>query len=169
MRRLELILVLLVVCGALCAASYRELITFKVGTVTLGTASYKDTDSGVLNIKSNCVTETVNSGAGTETITAVIPAKAVSLGITCRVDTVIVGAGATSFNLGDGVDADLYGAAVAFAAGTTVSSSDLTASPLTQAFGTAAKNLTMTANAGQLDSGVITCCSHYIDSTAPTS
>lgn len=133
------------------------------------TVLFKSSDGGTANIKSNCVTEAVDSGAGTQAITSVIPARAMTLGVTCRVDTVIVGAGATTFSLGDGTDADLYGAGIAFAAGTTVSTSNYTAKPINQAFSTSAANLTMTANAGQFDSGSITCCAHYVDFTAPTS
>lgn len=129
----------------------------------------ENSDAGYMAIKSNCVTEAVDSGAGTQTIPALIPARARTLGVSCRVDTVIAGAGAASFSLGDGTDADLYGTGIAFAAGTTVSTSNYTANPLTQAWSTSAQALTMTANAGQFDSGSITCCAHYIDFTAPTS
>lgn len=134
-----------------------------------GTITMTNTDGGLTSYVDTCVTETTDSGAGTETITGVIPAGAVLQSLSCRVDTVIAGAGASTFSLGDGTDADLYGTALAFAAGTTVDTSDFTASPATQAWSASAGDLTMTANAGQFDSGAITCCSKSITSTAPTS
>lgn len=130
---------------------------------------FKTSDGGNMGLKTSCVTELVDSGAGTQTIPALIPAKVDVLGVSCRVDTVIVGAGATTFSLGDGTDADLYGAGLAFAAGTTVSTTNYTANPDTQAWSASAGALTMTANAGQFDSGAITCCAHYFDFTAPSS
>lgn len=122
-----------------------------------------------INLKVNCVSDAVDSGAGTHVLTGVIPADVLSLGVTCRVTTVIEGAGAASFALGDGTDADLYGTGIAFAAGTTVTQANYTASPLTQAWSSSAGDLTMTANAGQFDSGNITCCSFYLDHTAASS
>lgn len=139
-------------------------------TTTFGdTVNFMSADEGVAAIKSTCVTDAVDSGAGTQVLTAVIPARVESLGVTCKVNTVIVGAGATTFALGDGTDADLYGTGLAFAAGTVVGTSNYTAKPSTQAWSTSARNLTMTANAGQFDSGNITCCSHYIQMTGPAS
>jgi hypothetical protein len=156
-------LLVLVAAFVLVAATYRDVSLFE------GIVRFASSDGGTANIKSNCVTEAVDSGAGTQSIPSLIPARALNLGVTCRVDTVIVGAGAASFALGDGTDADLYGTGIAFAAGTTVSTSNYTAKPINQAFNTSAANLTMTANAGQFDSGSITCCAHYVDFTAPTS
>lgn len=150
-------------------------VTLKDGVVTQTGASSSvgvtssDADGGSISIASNCVTDDTDSGAGTQVLTGVIPAGATSLAVTCRVDTIIVGAGAASFSLGDGTDADLYGTTLAFAAGTTVDETDYTADPRTQAWSTSAGDLTLTANAGQFDSGTITCCSHYYHVTAPAS
>lgn len=124
-----------------------------------------DTNS-IFRIKNNCVTEAVDSGAGTQAITDAIPAAAVVLGVSCRVGTVIAGAGAASWSLGDGVDADLYGTGLAFGAGTLVDADDYVASPLTQAWSASAADLTMTANAGQFDSGSVTCCVQYVKAGA---
>jgi hypothetical protein len=143
--------------------------TYPGESIFQGIVKQQTSDGGVMGIKTNCVTELVDSGSGTQTIPALIPAKARNLGVSCRVDTVIVGAGATTFSLGDGTDADLYGTGLAFAAGTTVGTSNLTASPFTQAWSASALALTMTADAGQFDSGAITCCAHYLDFTAPAS
>lgn len=131
------------------------------------TVNFHNADAGVLSVKSNCVSETMNSGAITETITGVIPARVSPLAVTCRVDTVLAGAGLTTWSLGDGTDADLYGATLALAAGTVVDKTTWTANPQTQAFSTSAGNLTMTGAAGIFSSGVITCCAHYLDATAP--
>lgn len=130
------------------------------GTGSTGTA---------LNSKVNCVTDATDSGAATQVLTGVIPAGVVSKAVTCYVNTVIVGSGAASFSLGDGTDADLYGTGIAFAAGTTVTHADYTASPATQAWSSSAGDLTLTANAGQFDSGNITCCSFYDDTTGASS
>lgn len=129
----------------------------------------QDTDGGYLDTQSTCVTNTTDEGAGTSTISSVIPAGAVVLGVTCRVDSTISGAGASTFSLGDGTDADLYGTGIAFAAGTTIDETDYTASPLTQAWSASSGDLIMTANAGQFDAGSITCCSHYFVTSAPAS
>lgn len=126
-------------------------------------------DTGYMSIRSNCVTETTNSGAGTHVIDDVFPARSRALGVTCRVDTVLAGTGLTTWSLGDGTDADLYGASLAKTAGTVVDESTYTASPLTQAWATSAADLTMTAAAGQFDSGAVTCCGYYYEFTAPSS
>ena len=145
-------------------------VTVASGGITETGAIVKNSaDAGTFTIGETCVTEAVDSGAGTQTITAAIPAAAVVLGVSCRVDTVIAGAGAASFALGDGTDADLYGTGLAFAEGTTVDATDYTASPLTQAWSASAAVLTMTANAGQFDSGSITCCTTHILTAGPAS
>lgn len=148
-----------------------------IDSVTLqdGGASYSGnisktvTNGGALNIKANSVTDDTDSGAGTHVLTGVIPAGVVCQAVTCYVNTVIAGAGASTFSLGDGTDADLYGTGLAFAQGTTVDHTDYTASPATQAWSSSAGDLTMTADAGQFDSGNITCTCFYFDTTAPTS
>lgn len=149
-------------------------LTFIAATVYPGESKFGDSvsflsaDEGELAIKSTCVTDAVDSGAGTQVLADVIPAKVETVGVTCKVNTVIAGAGAASFALGDGTDADLYGTGLAFAAGTTVGTANYTAKPSTQAWSTSARDLTLTANAGQFDSGNITCCSHYYELTGPT-
>lgn len=117
---------------------------------------------GRLVISSNTVTDDTDSGAGTQVLTGVIPAGVTCVQISCHVDVVIVGAGASTFDLGDGTDADLYGAAIAFAAGTTVTHADYTAAVTTNAWSATADDLTMTADAGQFDTGTISCTCHYL-------
>lgn len=138
------------------------------GNLVLQSASGTGSTGAAVNVKKNCVSDATDSGAGTQVLTGVIPAGALSLSVMCRVTTIIAGAGASTFSLGDGTDADLYGTALAFAAGTTVTHADYTASPLTQAWSASAGNLTLTADAGQFDSGAITCCSFYLDTTGAT-
>lgn len=128
----------------------------------------KAANGAALNIKTNTVTVTTDGGQSTETIAGVIPAGALSLGIVARVTTILAGESLTTWSLGDGTDADLYGTTLALAAGTTVDHSDYTASPLTQAWSASAGDLTMTAAAGQFDSGVIEVTCFYLDLTAPT-
>lgn len=121
-----------------------------------------------LRLRVNSVTDDTDSGASTQVLTGVIPAGVTCLAVTCRVNTIIAGASLTTWSLGDGTDADLYGTTLALAAGTTVDHTDYTASPLTQAWSASAGNLTMTAAAGQFDSGNITCNCFYLDTIAPT-
>jgi hypothetical protein len=130
--------------------------------------SHAGANGEFLNVKVATESLTTDGGAGTEVSTTFIPAAAIVLGVVARVTTVIAGAGASTFALGDGTDADLYGTALAFAADTTVDHTDWTASPLTHSWSASAQALTLTADAGQFDSGVIRLTVFYIDTTAPT-
>ena len=69
--------------------------------------------------------------------------------------------------VGDGSDPDRYGAAIAFTAGTTIGSTNYTATPV--GWSSTAQNITLTADAGQFDEGNITCCGHYALFTGPSS
>lgn len=162
MKKLNIgILIFLLV--AFTAATHNDVETF------LQSISIKRESNGAaLNIKQNTVTTLTDGGASTESIVGLIPAKAVCLQVSCVVDVVLAGSGLTTWSLGDGTDADLYGTSLAKTAGETVSSADYTASPMTQAWSASAGNLTMTAAAGQFDSGQITCTCFYLDSTAPS-
>jgi len=167
MRYLLLALVSIGICVSTASAEeHRDVQTF-YKNISRAVENTLGADGAALNIKVNSVSDATDSGAGTQVLTGVIPAGVTCLAVTCRVTTVIVGAGAASFSLGDGTDADLYGAGIAFAAGTTVDHTDYTASPLTQAWSDSAGDLTLTANAGQFDSGNITCSCFYLDTTAP--
>ena len=165
MKRLVNILAYSVVIfvALIAATEYTDIVKFTK------TASFITSDGGAMNMKTNCVTDDTDSGAATHVLTAVIPAGVQSLGVTCRVNTILAGSGLTTWSLGDGTDTDLYGTTLVLAAGTTVDNTDYTAGPLTQAWSASAGDLTMTAAAGQFDSGNITCCANYIDMTAPTS
>ena len=159
----KLIGALLLAAVCLSAASSSDIKKFYKSVL------FYNSDSGYSELGTNCVTTTTNSGSGTQTLTAVIPADVRSLGVSCRVDTVLAGSGLTTWSLGDGTDADLYGAALAKTEGTIVDQTTYTANPLTQAWSTNAGNLTMTAAAGVFSSGAVTCCSHYVKFIAPTS
>ena len=166
MRKALIILLILLapwlVQVVLAATEHRDVQTF-LNTLSVGGGRGQS-----LNFKVNTVTETTDSGAATDTITGLIPAGATCLSVTCRVTTVLAGSGLTTWSLGDGTDADLYGTALTLTLGTTVDHSDYTAGPLTQAWSASAGNLTMTAAAGQFDSGEIVCSCVYMDVTAPT-
>lgn len=112
-------------------------------------------------------THTTNSGTGTETISNVIPAGSLILGISTRVTTILAGAGLTTFGIGDGTDIDAFGATIAIAAGTTTDLTDYTIT--TVPIYPAVTSIVLTADAGQFDSGVIRFTIHYIDLTAATS
>lgn len=158
------------------------ILSLALAALVLGAATYGDavskfkgvvvkqsSDASKISLKSTCVNEDTDSGAGTHVLDDVIPAGVKPLGVACRVDTILAGTSLTTWSLGDGTDADLYGTTLTLAAGTTVDHSDYTASPSTQAWSSSSGDLTLTAAAGQFDTGNITCCSFYYDFTAPAS
>lgn len=163
------VLLALVAADLSGATQWRDKQEFNAEARFDATTYFGTADKGTTAVASNCVTDDTDSGGGTQTLTGVIPAGAVTLGVTCRVNTTLAGSSLSTWSLGDGTDADLYGTTLALAAGTTVDKGDYTASPLTQAWSSSAGDLTMTAAAGQFDSGNITCCASYLISTAPSS
>jgi hypothetical protein len=115
-----------------------------------------------LSIKTVRELSTTLSGA-TYTSTLTIPAHAVLIGVTTRVNTVVTGA--TSYSVGDGTDVDLWGATIAVAANSQSRSADFTAAGATGA-ATAARNVTLTANGSNFTGGVVEICFHYIHTEA---
>lgn len=157
-----LLLLTLSPCLAGAQTVHEDEQTFK-DTLLIGT------DYGAsLNVKRVCGTHDTDGGAGTETISGVVPARARVLGVAMRVTTVLAGASLGTWSLGDGTDADLYGSGLAKTAGTTAGNHTATANPLTHAWATTAGNLVLTASAGQFDSGAVRYCVFYYDTTAPT-
>lgn len=139
--------------------------------VSIGTAGasqvYTNSDNGTASLSSNCVTDDTDSGAGTHVVVAVFPAGALRLGLTLRVDTILAGASLAAVTVGDGTDPDLYDDGLALAAGSTSDSSTYTASPV--GFSATALGVTLTAGAGQFDSGTVTVCGFYLLTAAPAS
>jgi hypothetical protein len=111
---------------------------------------------------------TVLSGAmsgATLTLSNLIPAGSLVVGVTVRVTTLITGA--TSFTIGDGTDVDKWGTGVAVAAGTTTTLANVTSTAPT--IYTAATNVVLTAAGGNFTAGVVRVTVHYISLTAPIS
>jgi hypothetical protein len=100
------------------------------------------------------------SGTGTGTVTSKTTALPVGvyIGLTCKVTTILGGVGLTTVNIGDGTDADRFCAACAIAAGTTVNVANWTADPVWTY--KAATSIVVTAVAGVLSTGVLSCTPH---------
>lgn len=105
------------------------------------------------------------TGTGTGTITSpttAIPANSYVIGMTCKVTTILAGAGLTTISIGDGTDPDKWGTGIAIAAGTTVNFGAHTAGP--SYYGTAT-SIVITADAGVLSTGVLSCSPIIISAT----
>ncbi len=114
------------------------------------------------------IAHTTDSGTSTETLTALIPAGVVLFGVVARVITILAGAGPlVSFDVGDAGDLARYGTAIVVAADTTIDETNWTADPA-GTWSASARNIVLTATAGQFDSGVIRVAAFYHDFTAPT-
>jgi hypothetical protein len=102
------------------------------------------------------------SGA-TYTSTIAIPAYAVLIGVTTRVNTAITGA--TSYSVGDGTTANLWGNNIAIAINSQSRTADFTA---VGAVGAAAASRTvrLTANGSNFTGGVVEICLHYLTTEA---
>lgn len=109
----------------------------------------------------------VTDGAGaTEVATGAIPAGAQLLGVAGRVIVPVTGV-TTDFDVGDGVDPDIWAAAVLIAKGSSWGQADATADPR-GTWAAAARDITLTADAGTFVSGEVRIEVYYIDVTAPT-
>lgn len=105
------------------------------------------------------------TGTGTGTITSpttAIPANSYVVGMTCKVTTILAGAGLTTISIGDGTDPDKWGTGIAIAAGTTVNFGAHTAGP---SYYGSATSIVITADAGVLSTGVISCSPIIISAT----
>lgn len=102
------------------------------------------------------VTDPIPAGA-TLTLSNIVPAGVLLLGVVCHVIEEIFGATAslTSFNIGDGVDADLYGATISPLAGTRTLTADFTAAAAALRFTTAAEDVVYTAVGENFAGGAI--------------
>lgn len=106
------------------------------------------------------------SGA-TATITNLIPAKCLLLGVTVHPTTAITsGDGGTTYSLGDGTDVDRFGAAIAFASD--VDLGNITMAGPTYYPSTASVVLTCDG-AKTFNAGVVRVTAFYLALTAPTS
>lgn len=113
-------------------------------------------------------TELTGMSGPTATWSNAVPAGAILLGVSLRVTTLVAsGDGGTDFDVGDGTDADRFAAAAAFAAGTTKTPADHTATPL--AWLSAALSVVLTCNGGTFNAGAVRLVAYYLQLTAPSS
>ena len=119
------------------------------------------TDYHRLAIATARATATAMSGA-TITLTNIIPAGAVVVGVTCKVTTAITGA--TSFDIGTATDVDRFGAAIAVALGTTSDNRNWTAGTI-ECFPTAT-SLILTANGSNFTAGAVYVSVQYLTGQA---
>lgn len=137
------------------------------GNAATGTVRFDGTSSAN---GANAVLQaaTVQSGtlAGASvTLSNLIPAGSLVLGVVGRVTTAITGA--TSFGVGDAAAGTQYGANVAIALGTTFG---LTGVTLTSPkFYPSATSVVLTANGSNFTGGVVRVTVYYVSLTAPTS
>lgn len=115
-----------------------------------------------LSIKTLREVSSALSGA-TYTSTIAIPAYAVLIGVTTRVNTAITGA--TSYSVGDGSDVDLWGAAIPVAINSESRTANFTAVAATGAAATS-RTVTLTANGSNFTGGVVEICLHYLTTEA---
>lgn len=113
-------------------------------------------------IKTVSAGQTVPSAASA-TISGIVPAGAMLIGVTTRIDVALGETnGTTGYAVGDGVDANLWGDVSGVAIGTSSDSSDFTASGAV-GFDTAARDVVLTAAGGNFDgTGTITVVVHYM-------
>ncbi len=102
----------------------------------------------------------------TATAASLIPAGALILGVSVRVNTLITGA--TSFDIGDGSDVSRWGATIAVAATTTSDPTDFTENTVSWQ-GAAAGDVVLTANGSNFTAGAVRVVVTYISLSAPTS
>jgi hypothetical protein len=119
------------------------------------------TDYHRLAIATARATATGMSGA-TITLTNIIPAGAVVVGVTCKVTTAITGA--TSFQLGTAADPDRFGATIAIASGTTSDNQNWTSGTI-ECF-PAATSLVLTANGSNFAAGAVYVSVQYLSGQA---
>ena len=120
-----------------------------------GTTDYQR--SGIVTSR----TATTVPSAASFTLSGFIPAGALLIGITSRVDTQCTTA--TGYTVGDGVDVDLWGVAATVTVGTATGSANFTAAGASGVFYPAAQDVVVTATGGNFDgTGVITICGHFL-------
>lgn len=119
------------------------------------------TDYHRLAIATARATASAMTGA-TVTLTNIIPAGAVVVGVTCKVTTAITGA--TSFDIGTATDVDRFGAAIAVALGTTSDNRNWTAGTV-ECF-PAATSLILTANGSNFTGGAVYVSVQYLSGQA---
>ena len=115
-----------------------------------------------LNVKTFEANKSTVSGGITETITNLIPAGCLLLGMVGKVTVGIVGAGLTTFSVGIATDTDRFATGLAKAAGTTFGLADVGAHTSLLLY-PAATSVTLTGDAGVFTTGTVHIVGYYID------
>lgn len=131
--------------------------TFNVYGSYVGTTNYQRVVVKTLREVSSAL-----SGA-TYVSTIAIPAYALLVGVTTRVNTAITGA--TSYSVGDGTTANLWGNNIGIALNSQSQTSDFTAVGAVGAAATS-RTVTLTANGSNFTGGVVEICLHYLTTEA---
>jgi len=136
-----------------------------------GKALVKEGDLGVQSVnqgecvmKVNTTLLVTDGGGATEVATGAIPAGAQVVAVVGRV--VKATTPTTDFDVGDGSDADIWAASVLKAKDSAWSQSDATADPR-GTWAAAARDITLTADAGTFTAGEVRIDVFYFDATAP--
>lgn len=125
-------------------------------------------NSSLFKIQTATASTAALSGA-TGTLTDLIPAGSLLLGVTTRVTTLITsGDGSTAFTLGDGTTADLFGTALPFTLGATTTMADMK-STFSPKIYQSATSIVLTATGGTFSAGVLEVVIYYASMTAPAS
>lgn len=127
----------------------------------------KSADHGQETYVDHAEQETGVLAGATVTLTGLVPAGCILLGITCRVTTLITGA--ATWDAGDGTTADLFANDMALAAGTTSGLADHKATWTAPKVYLAAGDVVFTANGGNFSGGKIRATAHFMKLTPPTS
>lgn len=137
-----------------------------------GKALIKEGDLGVQSVhqgecvmKVNSTLLVTDTGNATEVATAAIPAGAQVVAVVGRVVKALTGV-TTDFDVGDGTDVNIWADAVLKAAGSAWSQGDATANPV-GTWAAAARDITLTADAGTFTGGEVRIDVFYFDATAP--
>jgi hypothetical protein len=109
--------------------------------------------------------QAIVSPASSPVASGLIPAGAILIGLTCRVNITLTTV--SGFDIGDGGDQDRWGANISPTAGTTSDNTDWTVSGLDCFI--SGSDVRLTPVNGTFDGGTVRLTAHYIDIVAPTS
>ena len=138
--------------------SAEDVLKIETDTITFAYGSHQQTTT----VKFVEATISASNGASTLTSTNLIPAGAIVLGVTIRVNSTFgAGNGLTTISIGDGTDADRWGAGIARTSGTLTTGANFTITSLP--IYAAATNVVITADAGTFTgTGALRATVHYM-------
>lgn len=126
----------------------------------------KSADHGQATYIDHAEVESSALSGASATLTGLIPAGCILLGVTARVTTAVTGAASTK--IGDGTTADLFASAMANALGTTSGLANHKSTWAPKLY-TSAGDVVLTANTSNFTAGKIRVTAHFIRLTPPTS